>query len=614
MKARPIGFSRKLTERPQMRADDGDLARATAMTWDVVRTSNNPPWLFRAGSALSWIVRDHEGAPVIEAINEDRMQHMLATIADWRKVARDGSMEACYPPPAVVRSLLATPNPDLPVLSGIVTTPVFGRSGVLLAEGGYHADAQLYYEPAPGFELPEIPESPTEQQVQAARMIVNELFGDFPFDGPADVAHAAGLLLVGFLRPMIAGPTPLHLIEKPGPGMGATLMADVISTIVHGIPASIITEGRGDEEWRKRLTATLRELPQLVLIDNLRHVLDSSALAAALTARVWKDRILRASEMARLPVRCTWIATGNNPELSHEISRRVVRIRLNARTDRAWLVHRQFRHPKLLPWVQENRARLVGACLTLCRAWLAAGRPHGSCVIGSYEDWAEVIGGLLDVVKIPGFLSNLEETLATSNGDEDALRGFVEAWRASFGAAEVGTADLFSIAFDSDPPVDLGSGNQRSQRTRLGKIIGGMRDRVFAINGCKLRVTTAGVMHQAKRWRLVAENERVERVRPADNLPDGNHTALETNVTARCPPGQGPESIEQREGGEECERVSHPIGAHTHACTDDQHITSQRSPPSPIHALPETYGGEHAGEPCGAYLSNHVRREEMPTG
>jgi hypothetical protein len=89
---------------------------------------------------------------------------------------------------------------------------------------------------------------------------------------------------------MIDGPTPLHLIEKPSPGTGATLMVDVIATIHTGCGASVMTEGRDDEEWRKRITAKLRQIPSLVLIDNLRAELDSAALAAALTAPFWEDR------------------------------------------------------------------------------------------------------------------------------------------------------------------------------------------------------------------------------------------------------------------------------------------------------------------------------------
>ena len=43
-----------------------------------------------------------------------------------------------------------------------------------------------------------------------------------------------------------------------------------IATVLTGSSASVMTEGRDDDEWRKRLTAKLRQLPVLLLIDNLR--------------------------------------------------------------------------------------------------------------------------------------------------------------------------------------------------------------------------------------------------------------------------------------------------------------------------------------------------------
>jgi putative DNA primase/helicase len=235
----------------------------------------------------------------------------------------------------VVKSVLATPDPALPVLTGIVNTPVFGRSGTLITTPGYHPDARLLYVPAPGFAVPDIPPKPTPAEIAAARtLICEDLLGDFPFTGEAERAHVVALLLLGFLRGMIDGPTPLHLIEKPTPGTGATLMVDAIATILTGTGASVMTEGRDDEEWRKRVTAKLRQIPSIILIDNLRAKLDSSAVAAALTAPFWEDRILGHSEMARLPIRCLWIATGNNPEFSNEMARRLVRIRLDANVER----------------------------------------------------------------------------------------------------------------------------------------------------------------------------------------------------------------------------------------------------------------------------------------
>lgn len=498
----PIGFDRPSPPLAVMRADEGDLAQASDRAWSLLFASNRKPWLFRAGGIPSWVIPDDEGRPMAVAVSEERLRHMLAKLAHWRRLSRNGDLVPAPPPTALVKTLLATPDPDPPVLAGIVTTPVFGRNGTLLTEPGYHPDARLLYQAMPGFAVPHIPDCPTPEQIGAARMLlIDDMLGDFPFTSHAERAHAIALLLLGFLRAMIDGPTPLHLIEKPSPGTGATLMVDAIATVLTGAGASVMTEGREDEEWRKRLTAKLRQIPALVLIDNLRHTLDSAALAAALTAPFWEDRILGVSETTRLPVRCIWIATGNNPELSNEMARRVIRIRLDARTDQPWR-RESFRHPDLMGWVRANRPRLVAACLTLCSAWVAAGRPLGAQAIGGFESWSRIMAGVLEVAGIEGFLGNLDEMLATADGEGAMWRGFVAAWWERFGTADIGAGDLYELAIACEPPLPLGAGGDRSQRTRLGKALGRMRDRMFNIGGRPLRVEAEGTYQGLKRWKL----------------------------------------------------------------------------------------------------------------
>ena len=79
------------------------------------------------------------------------------------------------------------------------------------------------------------------------------------------------LLLVGFVRAMIDGADAAASDREADPGTGATLMVDAIATILTGTGASVMIEGSDDEEWRKRMTAKLRQIPSMVLIDNLRR-------------------------------------------------------------------------------------------------------------------------------------------------------------------------------------------------------------------------------------------------------------------------------------------------------------------------------------------------------
>ena len=60
------------------------------------------------------------------------------------------------------------------------------------------------------------PAPTTEQRDRANELICDELIGELPFVGEADLTHAVALLL-SFIRPMIDGPTPMHLIDAPTP-------------------------------------------------------------------------------------------------------------------------------------------------------------------------------------------------------------------------------------------------------------------------------------------------------------------------------------------------------------------------------------------------------------
>jgi putative DNA primase/helicase len=599
---RPLGFGGSTFAMPQMRADDGDLARLTDRVWSLLLGANTPPWLYRCGGGPTWIERDNDGRPVPRPITEDRLRHVLAQLVSWRKRARDGNLVPAYPPPVLLKNILATPDPALPVLAGIITAPVFGSDGTLITTRGYHPATRLLYEPAHGFTLPPVPAQPTPQQIAAARsLLLDELLGEFPFVGDAERAHALSLLLLPFVRPMISGPTPLHMVEKPAPGTGATLMVDAVSIIATGTSVSVMVEGRDEDEWRKRLTAKLREIPSILLIDNLRRQLDASSVAAALTAPYWEDRVLGKSEMVRFPIRCVWIATGNNPQFSNEIARRMVRIRLDPHEDQPWL-REGFRHPNLLLWVWQNRARLVTACLTLGRAWIVAGMPRHQKTIGSFEGWAQVMGGMLEVASVPGFLGNLNDMYERADAEGGAWRGFVGLWWDRFGTQQVSGADLYELALQCSLP--LAKGDEHAKRTSLGKALGRMRDRIYTVGGRRLRVQHAGSAHGAQRWQLQVSESDAGTTSPSSPFESGAGTTPPTSPWRGEVPATSPEPHPEKPQQNQCPdevgevgEVISPLHVRTHArAIEGPGKSSPTSPGSPSPGKLPPSGGEVRGE------------------
>jgi putative DNA primase/helicase len=236
---------------------------------------------------------------------------------------------------------------------------------------------------------------------------LDDLLGDFPFRSDADRAHAVALFLLPFVRDLIDGPTPLHIIEASTPGTGKSLLADVLLRPSVGRQIGRLGQPGDEDECRRTLTLLFREAPSAIVIDNITQPLNSGTLALALTTEVWTDRLLGKSATVRLPVRCGWVATGNNPVLSTEMARRSARIRLDADLERPWQ-RGGFRHPNLIAWAQDHRADLVWAALVLVRHWMMAGAQAATATLGSFEQWADVLGGVLAATGVDGFLGNLD--------------------------------------------------------------------------------------------------------------------------------------------------------------------------------------------------------------
>jgi hypothetical protein len=490
---------------PWIDADVENLRIVTRQAWNALKQANGAaPSFFRFGGLPARLERDDDGNLVPTELGADRMRHVLARVANWY-VDREAGLEnvgmirkVVKPPTDVVRDVLATPEPPLPTLRRLVEAPVFAPDGTLQTEPGYHAASCTYYQPRPGFTLKSVPSSPSADDVsKARRLFVEDVLRDFPFVADADRAHAVALWLLPFARDLIRGPTPMHVIEAPIEGSGKGLLADVCLSPANGHRFGTLAAGRDDPEWRKCVTSALREGHSVLWIDNIVRPVDSPTLAAALTALVWEDRILGESKTVRIPVRCTWVMTGNNPILSGEMTRRSVRIRIDPRTDRPWL-REDFQHADLRAFVREKRADLVWAALTLIRAWLANGKPTTDVApLGSYEDWTRVIGGILAVAGVPGFLGNIGEFYQSANTEAATWRAFVAAWWQKHQAAPVTTREILPLAVTFEE-LDVTGKDERAQATSLGKKLRRQRDRVIG----DYRLLVVGEEHHAQKWAL----------------------------------------------------------------------------------------------------------------
>lgn len=480
----PTGLPNDIAvNRPLINVSRRHLYEIAEDAWNALLGSNRPPWLFRHAGQMAEIGRDDEERPLIAHLSLPALRGRLDRVATWQKEERGGGIVPARPPKDVVEDLLALDKP-LPVLRGITGTPVFTADGKLVTARGYQARTGLYYQPV-GEKLPDVPERPTAQDVERAkRLLLDEWLDDFLFVDDSSRAHAVAAALTPTLREMISGPTPLFAVDAPTPGSGKGLLADGIGIVTYGAVPGVMTEARGEEEQRKRITAALRDGMPVILLDNIKRRLESAPLSAVLTTTEWADRLLGRSETVRLPNRSLWLATGNNLQLDAEMTRRVVWIRLDPRVDRPW-ERTGFQHEPLIPWMQDHRHELVWALLVLVRHWIAQGRHAWQAPpLGSFESWCRVAGGVLEAAGIVGFLDNREELYRRVDAETEEWRTFVRAWWERFTSDPVKASDLLSLVMEHELLASVfvtarDNATERSLSTRLGVALAQRRDRRF---------------------------------------------------------------------------------------------------------------------------------------
>ena len=473
----------------------GDLLATMRDAWTIVNRWNKAtPRLFKdAGGKRLLQIHDTQTGPVMKPYDVDTFRALLVNLIRFVRPAKKGPVFDISPEDRLIRTMLSTPPDDLPVLSRIVTAPVLGPDSRLTSSTGYHAAGKVFYRPLPGFYIPAIPEAPTAEDVADAVAALREPFAEFPFMDDASTANLIAALLTPFVRDVIDGPTPLFLISKTQRGTGGTLLCDAISTITTGQPASVIPPSKDDAELDKRITGAVAAGRPIILLDNVDE-LRGTTLAAVLTGRQWGGRLLYSNDTVDVAPRCLWLANGNNPQASGELTRRIVYVRMVAPVANP-AARQNFRIPDLIPWCMKNRAALVAAILTIIRAWIVAGRPGGVPLMGSFDSWSRIVGGILTVAGVDGFLANRESLDEDANDEDAAIRELVEDWNEEHGAAAVGVRSLLPLMLDR---FDLGHGDEHGKAVKAGCLLRRWTGRIIG----NFRIEDVGMTQHRRMYRL----------------------------------------------------------------------------------------------------------------
>ena len=514
---------------PQIQVNDRPFRTICQDGFDALTGSNTPPHLFVRACRIACIEATELGRPFIADFDETKLRHYLAQAADFYELSARGIRKEVPPPLDVAKNIQAR-NPaswGFPVLEAVVEAPTLRPDGTILAKPGYDAASRLYLVPSPGLEDIEVPEHPCSDHIEVALEVIRDAIGDFPFVDQSSYANAVGAIMTSVCRHIITGPVPLALFDATTQGTGKTLLAEVIAIILTGRAAELMSAPAEPEEWRKQLTSILIEAPPLVVIDNVMTTVNWGDLAKVITGEMHRDRLLGKSQTVSVPVRCSWIATGNNLQLGGDMARRCYWIRMDAGCSDPFR-RTGFKHERLKEYLVEHRRDLLIALLTLARAWFAAGQPKPSVSpVGSFERWTEVVAGILEYARVEGFLANSEKLFEESDIERTDWETFLEAIEDGFQGAAFTIAELWerlnekayeelvrqSVLTDraeelrNSLPIDLTRWMDREGqfKQRLGVAFNSRRGRRFGKRQMRIERATGDAHGKVARWKVVAD-------------------------------------------------------------------------------------------------------------
>jgi len=328
---------------------------------------------------------------------------------------------------------------------GVVTGPTIRLDGSVLDAPVYDPATRLMFD-LMGEDMPDVPMRPTLGQARDALNLLVRPFKTFPFvDANARGAMLAAILTAA-VRPVL--PTsPAFAFDAPIQGSGKTLLASCVGALIEGRSPDIWphTQGRDDEETRKRLFTALRTGCWALVWENVTSTFDSASMAAFVTVDAMIDRVLGKSEAIRIPNRALLILTGNNMSLAGDLPRRVIICRIDPQTDAPFA--RQFDLDPL-QWVLEHRAAMLAAACILIIAKFTRMKTPAPGRLASFEAWDGLVRQTVcwaDVALRPRAFEDpmdLIRAAEAADSESDALFSLLDALRDQFGAAEFNAKDV----------------------------------------------------------------------------------------------------------------------------------------------------------------------------
>jgi hypothetical protein len=255
---------------------------------------------------------------------------------------------------------------------------------------------------------------------EAAVDFLKDLLHEFPFaeDGGRSLSCQIAAMMTRFAVSLLPeqAQVPLVIWNANGPRAGKSLLAMVVEIPVRGF-ASMRALPEEKEELQKVLDSEVLAASDSIIFDNVKEKIDSAYLEQFATSNVVSVRRLGSSTKYEISKQTMLMFTSNQAEVSSDIAGRSIFIDLFVKE--ADPQARKIERPMGAEYLArpEVRYAILSALWSLIVAWDKSGRPPCSSRLAGFEDWARIIGG---IVEFSGFGDPLVRPNSEEFGDPEA--------------------------------------------------------------------------------------------------------------------------------------------------------------------------------------------------
>src|SRR5215472_5266956 len=275
------------------------------------------------------------------------------------------------------------------------------------------------------------------------------------------------------------------------------MLADTIAYPTTVRPVAARTLGK-DEEIEKRLATALRSGQLFVFLDNISGEVESDMLCQAITQPLVTFRLLGKTEEMTIENAAIFLLTGNNLIIVGDLTRRILRSKIDPQTERP--EDRVFTTTRPDKLAAEYGPLYVYAALTILRAFHVAGRPSTTKPLGSFEDWSKLVRDCLIWLGEPDPCLVMEAVRFDDPKRERNLAALT-AWYKEFQHDATTSKDVIETA---KIRIETNSGGYQPG-TPPGYKFSVLRDAVLAVTDGELNSTELGEWASSIKDRIIGD-------------------------------------------------------------------------------------------------------------